>query len=126
VISVFDRAGRHLRNLGRSGGGPGEFRSLGALGWRGDTLWVMDPQGGRLHLYDRGLEFVRTVSPRFTDLPEGALGVVPGPLLVDGSILGIVVTGPMHQSQPLNVFSRRGEPLRELTAVDLRGSQVTI
>lgn len=126
VISVFDPAGRHLRNLGRSGGGPGEFRSLGALGWRGDTLWVMDPQGGRLHLYDRDLEFVRTVSPRFTDVPEGALGVVPGPLLADGSILGIVVTGPMHQSQPLNVFSQRGEPLRELTAVDLRGSQVTV
>jgi hypothetical protein len=42
TIRVHDAAGRWVRNIGRAGAGPGEFRNLGEMGWVGDTLWVLD------------------------------------------------------------------------------------
>ena len=41
-VALFDSAGTWLRDLGRSGGGPGEYRTPLSLHWRGDTLLVWD------------------------------------------------------------------------------------
>ena len=41
-VALFDTAGTWLRDLGRSGGGPGEYRTPLSLHWRGDTLLVWD------------------------------------------------------------------------------------
>lgn len=41
-VAVFDSAGRWQRDLGRAGGGPGEYRTPLSLHWRGDTLLVWD------------------------------------------------------------------------------------
>lgn len=42
TLLVFDRSGERVAALGRSGDGPGEFRSPGVTLLRGDTLWVGD------------------------------------------------------------------------------------
>jgi hypothetical protein len=42
-VKVYDSRGRHLRNIGRRGAGPGEFgeRTIpAAMGFLGDTLWI--------------------------------------------------------------------------------------
>lgn len=65
TISVFDADGRFFRTVGRAGPGPGDLGTLGAIGWTGDTLWAMDL--GRVHLFDRDLEFVRTIVPAMPD-----------------------------------------------------------
>ncbi|MEX0892943.1 MAG: hypothetical protein WEB88_12320 [Gemmatimonadota bacterium] len=52
-IQVFNSAGAHVRALGGQGGGPGEFRSVPAMAFLGDTLVVMDPGNARLSLLDR-------------------------------------------------------------------------
>jgi hypothetical protein len=45
-VWIFSPSGERLGELGREGAGPGEFRSVSMIGWRGDTLWVAD---GQLH-----------------------------------------------------------------------------
>ena len=47
-ILVFDAAGRHLRTVGRSGQGPGEYRRIDQLAIHGDTLFVIDPGNRRI------------------------------------------------------------------------------
>jgi hypothetical protein len=52
-IRAFDPGGRFLSRIGRTGEGPGEFRSIQSLGMLGDTLVVLDPRNGRLGLMSR-------------------------------------------------------------------------
>ena len=47
-VRVFGFDGAHLRTFGRSGQGPGEFRSLYSLAWVGDRLVTFDPHQGRI------------------------------------------------------------------------------
>ena len=41
-IRVYDAQGKYVRNIGRKGGGPGEFTGLGSIGFIGDTLYTTD------------------------------------------------------------------------------------
>lgn len=41
-ILVFDQGGEFVRRIGRTGEGPGEFVTLARLGFKADTLWVLD------------------------------------------------------------------------------------
>lgn len=47
-ISVFDRDGHFLQRFGGKGEGPGEFGYIGAAALTGDTLIVLDRNGGKL------------------------------------------------------------------------------
>lgn len=114
-ISVFDADGRFLRTVGRSGPGPGEFRMLGGIGWAGDTLWAIDI--GRVHLFDEGLEFVRTYRPGMPPPPAGAARLIPGPPMADGSILGIPMVFGAADSLPILLVDPDGQP-RTLGWVD--------
>lgn len=84
-LRVYDRDGRLRRTVGRSGGGPGEFRQLrwaGAL--PGDTLVGFDRRGWRFTLFTRDGERARTV-----DLVRAPFLRSPQPIavLADGSVL---------------------------------------
>jgi hypothetical protein len=59
-VSVFIGQGKLLGHLGRSGGGPGEFVSIGTFGLATDSLILQSDGGGaRLNIYDtRSREFV--------------------------------------------------------------------
>jgi hypothetical protein len=60
-IRVYGRDGRLVRRFGRSGSGPGEFRSPGAMGSSGDTIWVYDYANARLTLFRTDGTLLETV-----------------------------------------------------------------
>ncbi len=60
-IRVFDAAGRHVRTVGRKGGGPGEFQGAVHAQFGPDGhLWVMDPQNNRISVIDTAGAFVES------------------------------------------------------------------
>ena len=62
-IRIYDRAGRHLRSMGRSGEGPGEFRNpFGVWVTSGDTLWAGDYRPWRYNVFTAKGDFVRQVN----------------------------------------------------------------
>lgn len=59
-IRVFDPQGKHLRNIGRKGQGPGEFIYADGMAMAPDGLiWVHDPKNGRFSIFNQDGKFVR-------------------------------------------------------------------
>lgn len=85
VLRFFGPDGRHLRSVGRKGGGPGEFEQIGGL-WRfgGDSLAVWDLRQARLSVFSPEGTLVRTAIPRPS--PTGAFAPMYG-VLSDGSFV---------------------------------------
>ncbi len=53
-VRIFDREGRHLRTIGRAGGGPGEFESVSRLfALPGDEIGVWDARQKRFTVFSR-------------------------------------------------------------------------
>lgn len=62
-VLAFAADGSLAWRAGRSGDGPGEFRSIASIGVaRGDTIFVHDPLGGRVTVMDGDGHHVRTMS----------------------------------------------------------------
>lgn len=81
-VHVFSPDGSYRGQIGRSGSGPGEFRSVGWMGWLGDTLWVTDPALRRINYFRRDGVFARIESePRLwssrTNMPFSIRAVLP-------------------------------------------------
>jgi hypothetical protein len=83
--------GRSAGSVGRRGQGPGEFSRPSSMGWKGDTLWVMDLDGYRFSYFDSEGSFLGGLTPR-VDLGSAELardGVYPprpAGLLRDGTV----------------------------------------
>jgi hypothetical protein len=127
AITVFDPGGRPLRTIGGGGQGPGEFGfSPGALGWKGDTLWALEPIGAGTHLFGPDGREVARVKFR-TPFPAEASNFDAGVLLADGSVLGArfassQLTGSMdamyvERRWPILRFSRDGRILDTIATV---------
>lgn len=65
AVSVFDSTGRFVRQLGRDGAGPGEYRDPYSLAWLGQRLALLDPGNARIGLYETPSDWVssRSVQP---------------------------------------------------------------
>ncbi len=62
ALHIFTAQGGHVRTVGRSGGGPGEYSAANGLLWLSpDTLVVVDQRGNRYSILTREGEFVRSV-----------------------------------------------------------------
>ncbi|MES2124479.1 MAG: hypothetical protein V4503_07290 [Gemmatimonadota bacterium] len=65
----------------RAGGGPGEVRTPGPMGWRGDSLWVGDASLGRVTLFTTSGKLVRTIPVQVPGSPillaDGGTAVIP-------------------------------------------------
>src|SRR5687768_6435519 len=60
-IAVFDSTGKHIRTIGRRGGGPGEFMTIGRFRVTGkDTLRVFDIAAGRMTVLTSSFALVET------------------------------------------------------------------
>ncbi|HEX7241808.1 MAG TPA: 6-bladed beta-propeller [Longimicrobiaceae bacterium] len=131
VVRVYDARGRYLREIGRSGEGPGEFEWQSGMGWRGDTLWVADGAQARISLFRPDGRFVRSLTFVRAGPLTGGRPNVPGDLLADGSVLGswraylsVLAAGPV--SEPLVRFTPRGEPIGVLARVERRNEFVQL
>lgn len=59
-IVALDPEGREVRSFGGRGEGPGEFTLAGAMGFVGDTLWVLDTFSRRTTFFSLGGEVLGT------------------------------------------------------------------
>lgn len=107
AISVFDSAGQLVRSVGRRGPGPGEFWVLGRMGWKADSLWVVD--FGRVQLFDSALKYARNVAFPVLRPPPGIARIIPGPILADGSVLGISLMPDSGRLVPIVLLSESAE-----------------
>ncbi len=123
-ISVFDPQGRFVQTLGRRGPGPGEFQTLGRIGWTGNTLWALGL--GRVHLFDAGLEFVHTVTPVMPEVPDPRTRMIPGPVMADGSILGIPFSVAGAGSEPIMLVDETGSGARVVAHVSSAGRSIRV
>lgn len=75
-VRVFDFDGRHVRTIGREGGGPGEFRGAYALAHDAQgRLWVADESQARYSVFDTAGTFVETrARPIRWPVQPGAMG----------------------------------------------------
>lgn len=77
-VRLFDADGGFVTSVGGSGGGPGEFRRLAALGHgRGDTLWAYDFSLRRITRIDPSGRVAGMTSLGSEPAMLGALGALP-------------------------------------------------
>ena len=90
-IRRWTRAGDAAGSVGREGEGPGEFISPRAVGFFGDSLWVMDGRAYSVSYFDLDGAFLGSVTPR-VDLGSAEDHPVAPPRperpLRDGTMLG--------------------------------------
>jgi len=99
-MRVFDRSGRYLRAIGRSGAGPGEFRLPSLVARAGDTLFVADPVNARISEFLPDGTLVKTIPIEARDLPA-RLSVVGR--LGDGR-WAVVTTSRPSPSGPQRIY----------------------
>lgn len=124
-VRVFDEAGTFLRTIGRSGQGPGEFRTPLMLAVLQDGLHVFDLGNRRIQRFDRDGHDQGTVpivledglSVPFRRLPDNQILRLWGPVLatpgdgqndllvretIEGAVIDTVLTLPSILSRPRN------------------------
>ena len=61
-LRVFDRNGVHVRSVGRSGAGPGEFRQPVRVDLSPEgQMWVVDPANARITTFDTAGNYVQSI-----------------------------------------------------------------
>ena len=94
VIRRWGAEGTPAGTVGQTGDGPGELRHPQSMGWRADTLWVMEAGTFRVSFFDSRGRFIRDDAPRI-ELGSGGTGgrrgrrPWPVALLEDGSLYGV-------------------------------------
>jgi hypothetical protein len=94
-LRVYGPDGRRLRTIGRRGEGPGEFRNIGSVGVKGDTVWTVTDGGGScrvmISLFKRDGTFLTSAqSAGSRVLLSGGTTTVSRPMTMraDGSFIG--------------------------------------
>lgn len=80
-LDLFDRSGRWLRQIGRPGEGPGEYREIMAVELvAGDSIWIFDPPNSRITVLSPEFNVVRTLPLGLS--AEAAVVFPPGSVIV--------------------------------------------
>ncbi|HYR07613.1 MAG TPA: hypothetical protein VEQ60_07585 [Longimicrobium sp.] len=122
-IRAFDAEGRHLRTMGRAGGGPGEFQGLMGLHLLpGDTVAAYDYQGPRISFFAPGGAYVRSVTLQPLDgkVPPRPLGFLPDGRMVVTQLYNPEFqpsTRPTRDTVTLAVYSAAGAQAASLGRV---------
>ncbi|MBD3276694.1 MAG: hypothetical protein GF388_00185, partial [Candidatus Aegiribacteria sp.] len=92
-VSVFSPQGDHLRDIGRSGSGPGEFQFPLSMAFTGSGLAVSDMLGRTVSYFDGHGEYIGQLSGFAFGPPSSIKG---GP---DSTLYGELVSMEMHQDE---------------------------
>lgn len=128
-LAVFSPTGIHLRTIGRSGRGPGEFMAPTKTGALDGMIWVADPSEARLTVFEPEGN-VRTI-PGNLQLQQGRRYSVAG-LLTGEDILaeliapdGMVASGEMTSDLLIRHDPETGA-VDTLAVLDREGTMLTI
>lgn len=111
-LRFYDAEGRFLDAYGRSGSGPGEFRSmLWARAYRGDSLAVWDGGARRLTVIDLATRQGRT---QRIEVPQHRADQVGGTLWVQipGAVSGVFADGTLLVTPQLWLLVAPGKAIR--------------
>lgn len=86
AVRIYGADGRHVRDIGRSGDGPGELRDPISLRIRGDTVFVLD-RVGRLTLLEADGSVLQTDRLRIDERCDEGYNARFGGLMADASLL---------------------------------------
>ncbi len=100
-IRLFDEGGRHVRSVGREGGGPGEFKGVGAA-WRYGLDSVLVADQGRFAVFHLDGSFGRT--SQLPTPPDGP-ATAPQGVFDDASLLMRAPLSPFGSVEGLWVDS---------------------
>lgn len=117
---------------GGEGDGPGEFRSLGRLGWRGRTLYAADPVLQRVTYLDREGNVVRVQRWTPPSLASGYFSSGPWKVFSDGTAATLpgyaadALAAHVVRDVPLLRVSSEGAVLDTLALISQEGSQIEV
>lgn len=124
VIKVYGPDGAWVRDIGREGDGPGEFRN-GMFGIYRDTLFVQDPNNSRLTTFRTTGEFIASAKSQccwwtsnFPTFEDGTIGIM-GPGKEGGALFVTHMNGTVVDSFPIP--SSRPKPGNSWTITMKRG-----
>lgn len=135
-IRMFDSSGRHLRTIGRRGGGPGEFEALQSFGLLRDTLWSIDANLRRVSLFTVMGKLLATI-PFESATPKLSAGgkfffSYPMALLRDGTVLGFggtaasAIAAGLVTTAPILRLTRSGRTIDTLGWVSVRNADMIL
>jgi hypothetical protein len=125
LVRLFRPDGSAVGIIGRRGDGPGEFRAIVNMGFRGDSLWVTDP-------LSRRLSYFALDGRLLTEITWPGSMYLPDQPLPNGTFAGSAVTrngaGPVEQNSPWRVtlFSRDGVQLKAIATLHTYSRELTI
>ncbi|MEX2285321.1 MAG: 6-bladed beta-propeller [Gemmatimonadota bacterium] len=100
-LRVFDPSGKFARKVGRKGDGPGEFTWLTAVHvYAGDSIVVLDHEGGRANVLGRDFGYARRFRPRLLETRAR-------PPMTSHDLIGFFSDGRALVSDFLNVCGPR-------------------
>ena len=125
-IRIFNAEGQYVRTVGRSGEGPGEFRSISWIALRPpDSIVAGDIRLRRITVFDGRGNYVRTATTLGSsrDDTRAALAA-PEPLGLfgDASFLAVSYDGPAAVAGPARPAARLLHYTPDATSSDLLGS----
>jgi hypothetical protein len=136
-IRQFRPDGRHVRTFGGRGQGPGEFQLITAIGFVGDTLYVIDERLGRVTFLATDGNSLYSIPFPVPSFPDSAASVRfsparPRAVLKDGSVIVRLdqrreasTRGAAAKALYLRV-ARTGRVLDTIAAVSLRASEAVL
>ena len=89
-ILAFDSAGRQLRSIGRTGGGPGEFGHLAGTFWADGLLMATDARSHRISWFTEEGEVVESRNVESGPIPSTSQRASPRGLLANDLYLGLL------------------------------------
>ncbi len=107
AVLTIDANGREVARFGRTGAGPGEFRTIDHMGWTADTLWIYDGTLRRVTFVHGGrLLRVDATQPR---VPAGLASATPLSVGRDGTEFGLAAfaRGAPPRGLPGHLLYRR-------------------
>jgi hypothetical protein len=113
-VRIYSPEGQYLRTVGSEGSGPGQFRSVGRMGFRGDSMWVADSPQSRITMFSPEGEVLNTLAvrgPRIEGISRGPASVAV--LAGDGSL--VAFAAPVDSTEtymyPLIRLDRSGREI---------------